>query len=178
MFTGHGVGRIGRRGAAQAAALAALVAGACAAPPVQPPATRQGLERLAAAAHADIYGRPVALARLFAGHAVLYFFRTDCHYCAADLATARTLAARPGFPAVVLVSRESASRLRAALGDGPSPGLVVLSDSGGTLMSAALPTRFVPRVIAVASMRILIDHTGKGGAGLDAATAVTAADRQ
>lgn len=177
MFTGHRACRIGRRGAAPAAALAALVAGACAAPPVQPPATRQALERLAAAARADIYQRPVALAPLLADRAVLYFFRTDCAYCAADLAEARTLAARPGFPAVVLVSREPAARLRAALGAEPSPGLVVLSDSAGALMGAALPTRFVPRVIAVASFRVLIDHTGKGGAGLNGAAAIATAPR-
>lgn len=171
MFTGRDACRIGRRGAAQAAPLAALVV-ACAAPPVQPPATRESLERLAAAATTDIYQRPVSLSPLLAGHAVLYFFRTDCPHCAEDLASARTLAGKPDFPAVVLVSRESASRLRAVLGAEPHPGLVVLSDSDGTLMGSALPTRFVPRVVAVAGFRVLLDHTGKGGAGLSGAAGI------
>jgi peroxiredoxin len=174
MFTGHAACRIGRRGAAQAAALAALVGLGCAAPAIQPPATRASLERLAAAATADIYQRPVSLAPLLAGRAVLYFFRTDCRYCAADLAAARALAAKPDVPALVLVSRESVARLRAVLGPAPLPGLVVLSDSAGALMDSALITPFVPRVVAVASFRVLLDHTGQGGAGLDGAAEVAA----
>ncbi len=77
MFTGHAC-RISRRGAAQAAALAALVGLGCAAPPAQPPATRAALERLAAAAATDLYGRPASLAPLLAGGAGLYCFRTPC----------------------------------------------------------------------------------------------------
>ncbi len=166
--------RIGRRGATQAAALAALVGLACAAPPMQPPATRASLERLAAAAWTDIYGRPASLAPLLARRAVLYFFRTDCEYCAADLAQARALAARPGAPALVLVSREGAARLRAALGPARPGRLVILSDSGGALMDTALVTRFVPRLLAVAGFRVLLDVTGQGGPGLSGALAIAA----
>jgi hypothetical protein len=174
MFTGHAVCRIGRRGAAQAATLAALVGPGCTAPPIQPPATRASLERLAAAATADVYGRPAPLARLLADRAVLYFLRTDCRPCAAGLAAARALAARPGAPALVLISRESAARLRAVLGPAPLTRLVVLSDSGGALMDTALVTPFVPRVIAVSRYRVLLDQTGRGGAGLEGAAELAA----
>jgi hypothetical protein len=167
MLTGHAERRIGRRGAVGAATLAAAWA-ACAAPPVQPPATRHSLERLAAAARFDIYGRPAAIGPLLAGRAVLYFFRTDCPHCAADLAVARALAARPDLPAIILVSRESAARLREVLGPTPAR-LVVLSDSAGALMGTALPTRFVPRVVLVSGYRVLLDQTGEGGAGLGGA---------
>ena len=146
-------------------------------PPLQPPATRESLERLAAAATADIYGRPASLAPYFADHAVLYFFRTDCRYCAAGLATARALASRPGSPALVLVSREGAPRLRAALGPAHLARLVVLSDSAGALMDSALPTRFVPRIVAVACFRVLLDRTGHGGPGLAGAVAIAASHR-
>jgi len=166
--------RIGRRGAASAAALAALVGLSCAAPRVQPAATRAALERLAAAARQDVYRRAVPLARVLAGRAVLYFFRTDCEYCAADLAQARALAARPRSPTLVLVSRESAARLRAVLGRRHVARLVVLSDSDGALMDSALVTRFVPRIVAVAGLRVLLDRTGKGGPGLEEALAVAA----
>ena len=172
MITRHAC-RIGRRGSAQAAALAALVALGCAAPPLQPRATRASLERLAAAATTDIYRRPTQLARLLAGRAVLYFFRTDCPHCARDLAAARALAATPGAPALVLVSREGPSRLRAALGPALAR-LVVLSDSDGALMDTALVTRFVPRVVAVAAFRVLLDQTGHEGPGLAGAVAIAA----
>jgi peroxiredoxin len=174
MFIGHAACRIGRRGAAQAAALAALVGLGCAAPPIQPPATRASLERLAAAATADIHGRPASLAPLLAGRAVLYFFRTDCRYCAAGVAAARALAARPDAPTLVLISRESAASLRAVFGAAHPRRLVVLSDSGGALMDRALVTRFVPRVVAVAGFRVLLDRTGHSGAGLDEAAQIAA----
>jgi len=177
MFTGHTACRIGRRGSAQAAALAALVAVGCAMPPLQPPATRASLERLAATAATDVYRRPAQLARLLAGRAVLYFFRTDCPHCAPDLAQARALAATPGSPALVLVSREGASRLRAALGPRRLVRLVVLSDSDGALMDTALVTRFVPRIVAVAGFRVLLDRTGGGGPGLAGAVAIAASQR-
>ena len=173
MFTGH-VRRIGRRGAAAAAALAALGALACAAPRVQPPATRASLERLAAAATTDIYGRPASLAAVLADRAVVYVFRTDCRYCAAGLATARVLAARPESPVLVLVSREDAARLKAAIGPVPPKRLVVLADPSGALMDSALVTRFVPRVIAVAGFRVLLDQTGQGGPGLERAAEIAA----
>jgi hypothetical protein len=175
MITRHAC-RIGRRGAASAAALAALVAVGCAMPPLQPPATQESLERLAAAATTDIYGRPASLAPYFADRAVLYFFRTDCRYCAAGLAMARALASRPGSPALVLVSREGAARLRAALGPHLAR-LVVLSDSDGALMDTALVTRFVPRVVAVAGLRVLLDQTGQGGPGLAGAVAIATSHR-
>jgi hypothetical protein len=171
MFTGDAC-RISRRGAAQAAALAALVGLGCAAPPIQPPATRAALERLAAAARTDIHERPVSLAPLLAGRAVLYFFRTDCEYCVAGLAAARALAARRDAPALVLISRESAARLRAVFGPTHPRRLVVLSDSGGALMDSALVTPFVPRVVAVAAFRVLLDRTGAGGPGLDGAAEI------
>jgi hypothetical protein len=172
MFTGH-VRRIGRRGAAPAAALAALGALACAAPPVQPPATRASLERLAAAVTTDIYGRPAPLRSALADRAVLYFFRTDCRYCS-GLAAARALAARPEAPLLVLVSREDAARLKAAAGPERPDRLVVISDPGGALMDTALVTRFVPRIIAVAGFRVLLDQTGQGGPGLEGAAEIAA----
>jgi hypothetical protein len=177
MFTGHAC-RIGRRGSAQAGALAALVVLGCVAPSVQPPATRASLERLATAATTDIYRHPARVALLLSGRAVLYFFRTDCRYCAADLAKARALAATPGSPALVLVSREGASRLRAALGPAHLARLVVLSDSDGALMDSALVTRFVPRVVAVAGFRVLLDRTGHGGPGLAGAVAIASSQGQ
>ena len=166
--------RTGRRGAARAAALAATLGWSCAAPPVQPPATRASLERLAAAATRDVYGRPASLGARFADRAVLYFFRTDCEHCAAGVATARALAARPDAPALVLVSRQSPAALRAALGRTPPARLVVLSDSGGALMDTALVTRFVPRIVAVAAFRVLLDRTGGGGPGLAGAVQAAA----
>ena len=169
--------RIGRRGAASAAALAALVGASCAAPPVQPPATHASLRRLAAAAPLDVYRRTVPLASLLAGRAVLYFFRTDCEYCARDLAKARALAARPSSPTLVLVSREGAARLRAVLGRTHLARLVVLSDSDGALMDSALVTRFVPRIVAVAGLRVLLDRTGEGGPGLEGALELAARAR-
>jgi peroxiredoxin len=175
MFTGHAARRIGRRGAAQVVALAALVGLDCAAPSVQPPATRASLERLASAVTADVFGRPASLEPLLADRAVLYFFRTDCRYCAAGLAAARALAARPDAPALVLISRESAARLRAVLGPGHLTRLVILSDSGGALTDSALVTPFVPRVIAVARYRVLLDETGRGRAGIEGAVEIAAA---
>jgi hypothetical protein len=174
MITGH-ARRIGRRGAVESAALAALAALGCAAPAVQPPATRAALERLAAAATTDAYRHAVALAPLFAGRAVLYFFRTDCEYCAAGLAAARALAMRPGAPTLVLVSREGPARLRAALGPALPRRLVVLSDSAGALMDAALVTRYVPRIVAVAAFRVLLDQTGQRGPGLVGAVRIATA---
>jgi hypothetical protein len=176
MFTRHAC-RIGRRGATQAAALAALACAGCAAPPVQPPATRESLQRLAAAARTDIWGRGAPLGSLLAARAVLYFFRTDCEFCATDLAKARALAAKPSSPALVLVSREGSAHLRAALGRRRPAHLVVLSDSDGALMDTALVTRFVPRVVAVAGFRVLLDRTGRGGPGLEGALALAARAR-
>lgn len=163
--------RISRRGPAVAAALAALGWVACAADGVQPVATDASLVRVAAAAHRDVYGRPVALAPLFAGRAVLYVFRSDCPHCAADMAAAPALAARRGAPAVILVSRESAARLRAVLGPQPPERLIVLSDSDGAITREALPTRFVPRFVGAAGFRVRLDVTGDRGAGLAAALA-------
>ncbi len=171
--------RTGRRGVARAAALAAAVVGwGCTAPPLQPPATRASLERLAAAALGDVYGRPQRLGALLEGRAVLYFFRTDCEYCASGVATARALAAKPGAPALVLISREGAVALRAALGPAPVARLVVLSDTSGALMDTALVTRFVPRVVAVAHYRVLLDRTGGGGPGLAGAAQLAASSGQ
>ena len=174
MITRHAC-RIGRRGGAYVAALAALALAGCAAPAVQPPATRRSRERLAAATPTDILGRPAPLAPLLAGRAVLYFFRTDCEYCAAGLAQARALAARPDGPALILVSREGAARLRKALGPVQPRRLVVLSDSAGALMDSALVTAFVPRIVAVAGFRILLDLTGRGGPGLAGAVRIASA---
>jgi hypothetical protein len=172
--TGHAARRIRRRGPAGAGALAALAAVACAPPPVQPPATPEALARIAAAVRHDVFDRPVALAELLADRAVLYFFRSRCEYCAADLAAAPALATAPGSPPLVLISRERPARLRAAMGPGPRPGLVVISDEDGRIMGAALPTRFVPRVIAVEGGRIRLDMTGAGGGGLRRAVATLA----
>ena len=158
-FLGHAARRIGRRGPASAAALAALAA-ACAPGARQPRATGAALRRVAAAVRLDAYRRPVDLAPLLAGRAVLYFFRSDCPHCAADLALAPALAARRGAPALVLVSREAPAVLRAALGSAPRPGLVVVSDSGGAVMDAALPTRFVPRMVVVERFAVRRDVTG------------------
>jgi hypothetical protein len=104
---------------------------------------------------------------------VLYFFRTDCEYCQAGLSAVRTLAAAPRSPALVLVSRESAARLRAVLGPRGLRRLVVLSDSGGVLTDTALVTRFVPRIVAVAGYHVLLDQTGQGGPGLEGAVRLT-----
>ena len=174
MITRH-ARHIGRRGAVRAAALAALAALGCGAPSLQPPATRASLARFAAAATRDVYLHPVALAPLLGRRAVLYFFRTDCEYCAAGLAAARALASRPGAPALVLVSRESAERLREVLGPAPPRSLVVLSDSAGALMDSALVTRYVPRIVAVAAYRVLLDQTGQRGPGLRGAVDLAAA---
>ncbi len=160
MFSGHASRRIGRRGPALAAALAALVVGACAPGGRQPRATGRSLRRVAAAARHDIYHRPVTLAPLLAGRVVLYFFRSDCAHCAADVAAAPGLAARPGAPPLVLVSREGPARLRSALGSAPRPGLLVVSDSDGAITGAALPTRFVPRLVAVEHDAVRLDVTG------------------
>jgi hypothetical protein len=46
---------------------------------------------------------------------------------------------------------------------------VVLSDSDGAITGAALPTRFVPRVVAVERFTVRLDVTG--GAGLAGAVA-------
>jgi len=156
---GHAARRIGRRGPACAAALAALAA-ACASGGRQPRATGAALRRVAAAVRFDIYRQPVTLAPSFAGRAVLYFFRSDCPHCAADLAVAPALAARRGAPALVLVSREAPALLRAALGPAPRPGLFVVSDSAGAIMDAALPTRFVPRLVVVERFAVRRDVTG------------------
>lgn len=174
MSTGHAARRTSRRGPAFAAALAALAATTCAAGGRQPWATGASLRRLAAAARHDIYDRPVALDRLLAGRVVLYFFRSDCSHCAADVASAPALAGRPGAPPLVLVSREGPARLRSALGPEPRAGLVVVSDSDGTITGAALPTRFVPRVVAVERFTVRLDVTG--GAGLVGAVAALSGD--
>jgi hypothetical protein len=171
VITGHASRRIRRRGLAGAGALAALVAAACAPPAVQLPATPEALARVAAVVGRDVFDRPVALAPLLADRAVLYFFRTSCEHCAADLVAAPALAAAPGAPPLILVSREGAARLRAALGPDPRPGLMVVSDADGRIMEGALPTRFVPRVVAVRRGRIRLDLTGTGGGGLRRAVA-------
>ncbi|HXY70369.1 MAG TPA: hypothetical protein VEH62_13040 [Gemmatimonadales bacterium] len=161
--------RIRRRGPAVAAALAALAWAACAPDDLQPLATDAALRRVAVAVHRDAYGRAVDLAPLLADRAVIYFFRSDCPHCAADVAAAPAVASRPGAPAVVLVSREGPSRLRAALGPAPRGRLVVVSDSDGAVMGTALPTRFVPRVVGAAGFHVRLDVTGDRGAGLAAA---------
>ena len=175
MITGHAERRIRRRGRARAGALAALVAAACAPPAVQPPATPEALQRLAAAVRHDVFDRPATLAPLLADRAVLYFFRTGCEHCAADLAAAPALAGARGAPPFILISREGASRLRAALGPGPRPGLVVVSDEDGGIMEAALPTHLVPRVVAVERGRVRLDRTGAGGGLRRAAAALSGA---
>lgn len=171
MCMGLATRRISRRGPAFAAALAALAAGACALGGRQPRATGASLQRLVAAVRRDVYDRPVALSPLLAGRVVLYFFRTDCPHCAAEIAVAPGLAARPGAPKLVLVSRESPGRLRAAFGPEPRPGLVVVSDSAGAIMGEALVTRFVPRVVAVERFEVRLDVTGDRGLGLAGAVA-------
>ena len=169
--------RIRRRGAVrEAAALAALVAAGCM-PATQPPATDAALGRVAAAVHRDIYDRPVALAPVLAGRAVLYFFRTDCGHCRASLAAVGRLPGGPDAPALILISREDAPRLRAALGPAPRPGLIVVSDRDGALMGSALPTRYVPRVIAVERFRVRLDATGAAAPGLPEAVAALARRR-
>lgn len=165
MITGHAERRIRRRGRARAGALAALVA-ACAPPAVQPPATPEALQRLAAAVRHDVFDRPATLAPLLADRAVLYFFRTGCEHCVADLAAASAIAGARGAPPFILISREGASHLRAVLGPGPRPGLVVVSDEDGGIMEGALPTRFVPRAVAVERGRVRLDRTGSGGGSL------------
>jgi len=159
MSWGPAARRISRRGAVQAAALAALAA-ACVPGGRQPQVAAAALERLAAAVRQDAYGRPVHLKPLLAGRVVLYFFRSDCPHCAAALAAAPSLATAAGAPALVLISREGAARLRAALGPAPRSGLLVLSDSDGAVMEAAVPTRFVPRLVAVAGSAVRRDETG------------------
>jgi hypothetical protein len=176
MSMGHAARRIGRRGAVLAAALAALAGGGCARGSRQPPATDASLKAVAAAVRRDVYDRPVALSPLLAGRVVLYFFRTDCPHCAPQVAAAPGLAARPGTPPLVLISREGPARLRAALGAQPLAGLVVLSDSAGTIMGEALPTRFVPRVVAVKRFAVVLDVTGDRGFGLAGAVASLSGD--
>jgi hypothetical protein len=178
MFTGRTCPRTCRRGWVAVAPLAALVTAACAARPPQPAATTASLVRVAAVATHDVYGRPAALFPLLADRVVLYFFRTDCAHCAADLARASALAARAGAPPLVLISREGAERLRAAFGPEPSTGIVVISDSGGAIMGTSLPTRFVPRVVAVRRFRVRLDVTGSRGGGLVRAAAALAGDRR
>ncbi len=173
MFTGSIAHRIRRRGCR--AALAALAVAACAAPSMQAPATAAALAGVAAAVTHDVYGRRVALGPLLADRAVLFFFRTDCRYCAAELARARSLAGRDGTPPLVLISRQDAAALRAALGPAPRAGLVVVSDSDGAVMRFALPTWYVPRVIAVAGYRVRLDRTGGARAGLAVAARQAAA---
>jgi len=163
--------RISRRGPAVAAALAALAWWACAGAPAQREATDASLRRVAAAVRRDVYGRPVDLAPLLADRAVIYFFRSDCPHCAADVAAAPALASRAGAPAVVLVSREGPATLRAALGPVPRGRLIVVSDSDGAVMGEALPTRFVPRFVGAAGFRVRLDVSGDRGAGLAAAMA-------
>ncbi len=163
MFMGHAARRIGRRGAILTAALAALAAAACAPGGQQPRATGAAVRRLAAAVRHDVYHRPVVLAPLLADRVVLYFFRSDCPHCAAGVAAAPGLAARRGAPPLVLVSREGPARLRAVLGPEPRPGLLVVSDSDGAITGAALPTRFVPRVVAVERFAVRLDVTGGDG---------------
>ncbi len=172
MSTGHAARRTHRRGPACAVALAALLGAGCWPGRRQPPATDTALLRVAAAARQDVYGRPVALGPLLAGRALLYFFRTDCPHCAAGVAAARALAGRPGGAALVLVSREPPARLRAAFGPSPRPGLIVVSDSDGAVMAAALPTRFVPRIVGVAGFAVRLDVTGSGLGLADAASAL------
>lgn len=171
MSTGHAVRRTRRRGPACAVALAALV-GACAPGRRQPPAMDAALPRVAAAARTDVYGRAVALEPLLASRVVLYFFRTDCPHCAAGRAAAAALAGRPGALPLVLVSREAPERLRAAFGPSPRPGLTILSDSGGAIMAAALPTPFVPRVLGVEHFAVRLDVTGDGLGLADAMAAL------
>jgi len=173
---GHATRRISRRGPAFAAALAALASGACATGGRQPWATGASLRRLAAAVRRDVYDRPVALSPLLAGRVVLYFFRTDCPHCAAEVAAAPGLAARPGGPPLVLISRESPASLRAAFGPEPRAGLVVVSDSAGAIMGGALVTRFVPRMVAVERFEVRLDVTGDRGLGLAGAAATLAGD--
>ncbi len=180
MTTGHAMRRIGRRGRAGALALAVLLSrawapaffAACAAPPVQPPATPQGLARLAGVVREDVFGRPLSLAPLLAQGAVLYFFRTGCEYCASDLAAAPALAAAPPGPALILISPESPARLRAALGLDARSRLIVVSDERKDVMLRALPTRFVPRILVVEHGRIRLDATGAGRGGLRSAVAL------
>ncbi len=177
MSTGRAARRTHRRGTARAVALAVLVGAACAPGRRQPPATDTSLLRLAAAARSDVYGRPLALAPLLAGRAVLYFFRTDCPHCAAGAAAAPGLAARPGGVPLVLISREGPARLRAALGPAPLPGLTVVSDSDGAIMGAALPTLFVPRIVGVAGFKVRLDVTGDGLGIADAAAVLAGEGR-
>lgn len=169
MSTGRAACRTHRRGQACAVALAALLGAGCAPARRQPPATDAVLLRVAAAARRDVYGRPVALRPLLGGRALLYFFRTDCPHCADAIAAAPDLAARPGV-ALVLISRESAERLRAAFGPAPRPGLTVVSDSGGAIMDSALRTLYVPRIVGVEAFAVRLDVTG-GGVGLADAAA-------
>jgi hypothetical protein len=178
MFTGCVARRISRRGPAFAAALAALACGACAPGGRQPPATDGSLQRLAAAVRRDVYDRPVALEPLLASRVVIYFFRTDCPHCEEGVASAPGLAARPGAPPLVLISRESPAALRAAFGPEPRRGLVVLSDTAGAIMGGALVTRFVPRVVVVERFEVRLDVTGDRGRGLaDAVASLTGEER-
>ena len=170
--TGRAARRIGRRGPALAAVLAALAPAACAIGGRQPRATNAALRRVAAAVRVDAYGRPVSLAPLLAGRAVLYFFRSDCPHCAPDLAAAPGLAGRSGAPALVLISREAPATLRAALRAAPPRGLVVVSDAAGAITDTALLTRFVPRVVVVVRFSVRRDVTGGPPGTLAAAMTV------
>jgi len=172
MSSGRAEHRTHRRGTARAAALAVLVGAGCAARPRQPAATDAALARLASAARVDVDGRGVALETLLAGRAVIYFFRTDCAHCAAGVAAARALAARPGAPALVLVSREGAPRLRAVFGPSPRRNLTVLSDVNGAIMDSAVPTRFVPRIVGVERFVVRLDATGDALGLADAVAAL------
>ncbi len=175
MSTGRAACRTHRRGPACAVALAALLGAGCAPGHRQPPATDAALLRVVATARRDAWGRPVALEPLLAGRALLYFFRTDCPHCAAAIAAAPALGARPGV-ALVLISRESPERLRAAFGPAPHPGLTLVSDSGGAIMDSALRTLYVPRVVGVEAFAVRLDVTG-GGVGLADAAAFLVRER-
>lgn len=163
--------RTHRRGPAGAVALAALAVATCVARPRQPAATGASLRRLAVTVRHDAYGRPLALGPLLGRRAVLYFARTDCAHCAAGLAAARALTAAGGAPPVVVISHEAAGRLRAFFGPAARPSLMVVSDEGGAIMRGALPTRYVPRIVAVERFEVRLDATGERGPGLREAVA-------
>jgi hypothetical protein len=169
MCTGRRRRRTHRRGPACAVALAALAA-ACAGRPRQPAATAASLRRLAVAVRHDAYGRPLSLGPLLG--------RTDCAHCAAGLAAARALAAAGDAPPLVVISREAAGRLRAFFGPPARGNLVVVSDEGGAIMRGALPTRYVPRIVAVERFEVRLDATGERGPGLSEVVAELAGGKR
>jgi hypothetical protein len=177
MCTGRRRRRTHRRGPACAVALAALAA-ACAGRPRQPAATAASLRRLAVAVRHDAYGRPLSLGPLLGRRVVLYFARTDCAHCAAGLAAARALAAAGDAPPLVVISREAAGRLRAFFGPPARGNLVVVSDEGGAIMRGALPTRYVPRIVAVERFEVRLDATGERGPGLSEVVAELAGGKR